>query len=219
MSKANIIFTISRFSKERIEAVFHPQTNIVIVPIGVSNDISLFPFVSEKLRSRDFFLFVGNFKYQKGIDVLLEAYKKYKKNGGRKKLVLVGEKEKLRTSWNGIDSSLLEGVDFMGSISEGQLISLLINSYCVIQPSRYEGFGLPPMEALYLGTPAIISDIPVFVEIYPETCVTFFHSCSPDDLSQKMLKPIRYNPIAFIPWDKPTFSRGAKIIMDTIKDN
>ncbi len=50
----------------------------------------------------------------------------------------------------------------------------LQNADALIQPSLYEGFGIPPLEAMTLGTQAIISDIPVFKEIYHDFPVRFF---------------------------------------------
>ena len=58
----------------------------------------------------------------------------------------------------------------------------------LVQPSIYEGFGLPPLEALYLGTTCLLSDIEVFKEIYTEfqNCY-FFNKESPEDLAKKLL--------------------------------
>lgn len=52
----------------------------------------------------------------------------------------------------------------VGSIAEGELRTLLSGASALLYPSRYEGFGLPPLEALACGTPAIVSDIPVLRE-------------------------------------------------------
>lgn len=51
---------------------------------------------------------------------------------------------------------------------------MIAEAKVLVQPSLYEGFGIPPLEALALGTPVIISDIDVFKELYPETLVNFF---------------------------------------------
>ena len=53
----------------------------------------------------------------------------------------------------------------------------------LIQPSEYEGFGIPPLEALYLGTNVILSDIPVFKEVYHDLPVTFFNCGDSQELS------------------------------------
>jgi glycosyltransferase involved in cell wall biosynthesis len=58
----------------------------------------------------------------------------------------------------------------------------------LVQPSLYEGFGLPPLEAMVLGTHALISDIPVFKEIYAEYPVTFFKAGDTGDLKAKLVE-------------------------------
>ena len=56
----------------------------------------------------------------------------------------------------------------------------------LVQPSIYEGFGAPPLEALYLGTKPIISDIEVFNEIYSDFDVDFFKCNDASDLTRKI---------------------------------
>ena len=58
----------------------------------------------------------------------------------------------------------------------------------LIQPSLYEGFGLPPLQALYSNTNVILSDIEVFKEIYEGFPVTFFKSECVEDLTEKMIQ-------------------------------
>jgi len=64
----------------------------------------------------------------------------------------------------------------------------LAESALLIQPSLYEGFGLPPLEAMILGTHAMISDIPVFREIYSDFPVVFFKAGDSNDLKNKKLE-------------------------------
>ncbi|HCC36260.1 MAG TPA: glycosyltransferase family 1 protein, partial [Treponema sp.] len=54
--------------------------------------------------------------------------------------------------------------------------------------SLYEGFGLPPLEAMTLGTHALVSDIPVFKEIYRDYPVVFFRAGDILDLKDKLLE-------------------------------
>ena len=61
-----------------------------------------------------------------------------------------------------------------------------MHAECLVQPSLYEGFGIPPLEALYLGCSVIVSDIPVFKEIYNDLPVCFFDSRNKMDLVKKL---------------------------------
>lgn len=57
----------------------------------------------------------------------------------------------------------------------------------MVQPSLYEGFGIPPLEALALGTNVIVSDIEVFREVYTQMNIIFFKLNDKNDLSKKIL--------------------------------
>jgi glycosyltransferase involved in cell wall biosynthesis len=52
----------------------------------------------------------------------------------------------------------------IGHTADADLIALLTGAKALLYPSRYEGFGLPPLEAMACGTPAIVSDIPALRE-------------------------------------------------------
>ncbi|MEE0886059.1 MAG: glycosyltransferase, partial [Treponema sp.] len=86
-------------------------------------------------------------------------------------------------------------------------------------PSFYEGFGMPPLEAMSLGTKAIISDIPVFKEIYKDFPVTFFKAGDCNDLAEKLLSiknetdEIKEFPQIY------SFEKTAEIIQKTLEES
>jgi len=62
---------------------------------------------------------------------------------------------------------------------------LYSNALCFVYPSLYEGFGLPPLEAQACGSPIVISDIPVFKEIYGDSAL-YFNPLNPYDIADKI---------------------------------
>ena len=76
----------------------------------------------------------------------------------------------------------LPNVLFLGYISDAYMKWLMGHAKALLFPSRAEGFGIPPLEALALGRPAVVSDIPVLREIYGDTV----HYIDPDQGTENL---------------------------------
>ncbi|MGI5106966.1 glycosyltransferase family 4 protein [Treponema socranskii] len=216
IDRSRAVFTVSEFSKDRIRATLDcKKCSIVVTYSALPEWLSLKPSeIVYKIRQ---LLFVGNIKKHKGLSVLLDALKKAREKGFDMPLVIAGNAENFRTRDAEIArniSSLPEGtVRFTGRISDTELSELYRTSTLLVQPSLYEGFGLPPLEALSLGTKALISDIPVFKEIYDGFSVTFFRSGDSDDLAEKLAFCANdASPIPSLP-DRYSFKKSADIIL------
>ncbi len=218
INKSKAIFTVSNFSAERIRTKLKVKNKPIIVtynsvPISIINNNELSPVEKE-----NFILFVGNIKKHKGLSTLLDALVLVRSKGLNIKLAIVGnsgnfrsgDEETIRKIDNITDDSIL----FTGKISDIELQTYYKKAKLLIQPSLYEGFGMPPMEALYSGTNVIISNIPVFKEIYGKLPVTFFKVEDADDLASKIIEMIdKPAPPAPLP-DLYSFEKTSRIIMD-----
>ena len=188
--RARMIFTVSEFSRGRIQHFLRGGTAITVTYVGVSPSL-LEELTEETQSSRQFILFVGNIKRHKGLAVLLEAFFAAKKAGFSYDLVILGDKDNFRSK-DTETLRLLEhaetlGITFAGKMFGKELAGLFHRAALLVQPSLYEGFGMPPLEALVCGTPVILSDIPVFREIYGDFPVTFFEAGNSVDLANKLL--------------------------------
>ena len=203
INKSRELFTVSEFSKGRIQARLKCKKPITVVYSGV-------PLYNEgpkeKVQKTDTIIFVGNIKAHKGIKTLIPAFLKARnllkakedprqasltqKDSSLPRLLIVGSKENFRTRDTELDSLMQEaeknGVQFTGFVPDKELKNLIERARLLVQPSLYEGFGVPPLQALYSGTRAVISDIPVFKEIYERLPVTFFKAGDADDLAKKI---------------------------------
>ncbi len=188
INKSQSVFTVSEFSKSRILANLRCKKNIIVTHSATPSHLR--KKIKDAKRTNTI-LFVGNIKKHKGLSVLLEAYGKAEKKGFDKKLVIVGNAANFRTgdaeTISRLEKMPSEKIIFTGKISNDKLRQYYAEADFVVQPSLYEGFGLPPQEALFQGTPSLISDIPVFMEVYEHFPVTFFKSGDADDLAEKML--------------------------------
>jgi glycosyltransferase involved in cell wall biosynthesis len=85
-----------------------------------------------------------------------------------------------------------DGVINAGFVSDPELRALYGHALAVVAPSRYEGFGLPPVEAMVCGCPAIISNTPAMVEICGDAAL----QCGADDIDElaRLLRLVHDDP-------------------------
>ena len=182
MKKSESIACVSAFTKSRCEHYFKKYAGKCYVNYnGLSADILEYGKTHKATEKENTVVFVGNVKRHKGLNTLLTAFSKA--GDTTLKLKIIGEREGFLT---GLDINVDEypNVEFTGRLDNETLYSEIRRAKFLVQPSVYEGFGLPPLEALYLGTQPIISDREVFREIYGDLPVKFFNG--EDDLSEKL---------------------------------
>lgn len=191
--RSKTIFTVSEFSKDRIKNKLKTNKDIIVTYNGISNKFSE---NYNNINKENIILFVGNIKKHKGLQILIPAYLSII-NKIDYKLYIVGSKKNLRTKDNEINKLLInipkDMIFFTEKISSEELVNLYRRSKILVQPSLYEGFGIPPLEALYSKVNVILSDIDVFKEIYKDFPVSFFKSESIEDLAKKIENEIQ-NP-------------------------
>lgn len=198
--KADVIFTVSKFSRERIRSILGVEKIIDITYNGLNNALLAFDRSCVKpIFMFDYFLYVGNIKPHKGLSLLLDAYHLVRQSGDSRKLVIIGDYKTFKTKDKHITKQINGDPDivFTGKIKDEDLYMIMSSASMLIQPSLYEGFGIPPLEALYLGTPVLLSDIPVFRELYASFSVDFFDLSSPDKLAKLMLSREKKNFLNF----------------------
>jgi glycosyltransferase involved in cell wall biosynthesis len=188
------IFTVSLFSKGRIEYHLGNTKPVIVTHSAIQKQyLDQDEPRTASAGTEKNILFIGNIKRHKGLLCLLEAFFQARKSGLDYRLIIVGEKNNFRTSDGGAVERFLDesggrqSVLFTGFVSARELHELIKRSALLVQPSLYEGFCLPPLEALVSGTPALISDIPVFREIYSGYPVTYFRAGDSADLKDKLL--------------------------------
>jgi len=235
INKSKEIFTVSEFSKNRILKNLRCKKNITITYNSAPSYLKKEAEDEYETKKTDSILFVGNIKKHKGLKTLLDAFEIATKQGFSKKLIIVGNAENFRTGdeetvsrLSKLKESFKEKITFTGRISNAQLKRYYKEADFIVQPSFYEGFGIPPLEAMTVGTPAIISDIEVFKEIYKDFPVIFFKTGDSNDLADKMLNFDKKenhskSDTNFIDIDKIneeySYKKSAEIIMNVIKNH
>ncbi|MGQ9631095.1 MAG: glycosyltransferase family 4 protein [bacterium] len=120
--------------------------------------------------SNKYILYVGTLEPRKNIPQLIKAYSELRKKGIRHRLVIAGGKGwNYDNIFNLIKSLNLEDkVIFTGYVSEKELPILYNGADVFIYPSLYEGFGIPPLEAMSCGVPTISSNASSLPEVVGE---------------------------------------------------
>ncbi|OGA55751.1 MAG: hypothetical protein A3G81_19515 [Betaproteobacteria bacterium RIFCSPLOWO2_12_FULL_65_14] len=178
LRRAERIVTISQFS--RAELARHcgvPESRIDVIPCGcdhvdtVTADDS-FPARAGLARGR-YVLAVGTPSGAKNLAVLGEAMARLRDNGLQ--LALAGNLEP--SVFRKPGSELPAVARALGYVSDPELKALYEQALCLVFPSRYEGFGLPPLEAMRCGCPVVASD----AASLPEVCGDAALFAGPDD--------------------------------------
>lgn len=107
-----------------------------------------------------FILYVGNVESRKNVPLLIKSFYKLKKKGITHKLILIGASQfgfkKIVELVN--ELNLVNEVIFPGYVSNEDLVKFYNIADLFVYPSLYEGFGLPPLEAMACGCPVITSN-------------------------------------------------------------
>jgi alpha-1,3-rhamnosyl/mannosyltransferase len=161
--------------KEMMKYLSIPQSSITVIPLGVSNQFRphserdlICSLKKYGLTPQSFLLYVGAIEPRKNLSVLLRAYAALPSSLRKgKPLVLAGGSGWLMEEFDEqiqklkIHSTVLK----LGYIPTEDLPALYCGAVAFIYPSLYEGFGLPPLEAMACGTPVIISNAPALQEV------------------------------------------------------
>jgi len=170
------------------------QNRIVVTGEGVA-DLPVGEY-SKQLPDA-YLLYVGSAYPHKRLNLLLEAWEKIASGHQKLHLVIAGEEDIFMKHVKQLAlSRQLPRIQFLGHVSDAELAYLYAHARAFVFPTSFEGFGLPPLEALNLGCPVIASNIPVLQEILPKTGVTFFQNGSADDMMHAISRVLQQGEAA-----------------------
>lgn len=198
--RASRIITPSEFSKRELVEAYHADpAKVFVTPLGVDDIYQ--PMSAEKAAPMlahlqvpsPFAVFVGRLEEKKNIGMLIEAFHRYKETrgvGDPLHLVLVGQPG---LGYERFEKLILEGplrdfIHVVGYVNEDEKIALLSSASALIHPAWYEGFCIPPIEAMACGCPVIASNVASIPEVVGEENALWFSPFGEgaDGLARKM---------------------------------
>ena len=173
--QANLIATVSEYSKQQIIEYFHlPESRLRIISEAARPVFKVLPSGAEmretlaryELKADEkFLLYVGGISPHKNLSTLIDAFERIAVNQPQLKLVLVGDykDDPFFSAYPALKKQVAEinlenKVVFTGFIADEDLAYLYNAATLLAFPSLEEGFGLPAMEAMACGTPVAASN-------------------------------------------------------------
>jgi glycosyltransferase involved in cell wall biosynthesis len=190
--KARAILTVSEHSrKDLIETLGIPAHKITVTYPGVSR--SFRPQTSEEVApilekiglQPGYFLYVGNLKPFKNVERVLDSYVHFRaRHPNGPEMVFVG-----RNFIPGFDQRLKKssGVRWLAELGHADLPAIYAAALALIFPSLYEGFGLPPLEAMACGTPVVCSRRASLPEVVGDAAI-LVDPLSTDEIRDAMIR-------------------------------
>lgn len=170
--RADLIIAVSQTTKQTLHSIFKiPYSKIQVIP-------NVTDFYVQNVPS-NFYLFIGDMRKTKNLDVLILGFKNYlEQYSCNEKLIIAGNKknEYLKLNEIVISNKLENKIDFPGYIDENTKIKLFSKAKGFVFLSDNEGFGIPLLEAAVNKIPVLCSDIPVFREVLSEDFAIFVNN-------------------------------------------
>lgn len=225
---ANVLLTVSEYSKERIVFYYKLTKEITVVPNAINEEyLNAFDkneskkYISEKYNIVDFILMVSRIEPRKNHLLLLKSFVEATLFE-RFQLVLIGKRDldyqDFEIYLSGLPKNVLKNIHLLENIDNSDLLEFYRAANIFVYPSFAEGFGIPPLESIAVGTPTLCSNKTAMADFdFLEDC--FFDPNDKDDLKNKLLIP----PKAFNVHSqkekmllKYNWTNNAKIFLDAL---
>ena len=194
--RSDRVLTVSEASKRDILRYFRiPPSKIDVIYNAIDERFGETPPEDEIARVREryqlddpFVLYAGNIKPHKNLERLIESFHTFRRGGFEQvKLLIIGDEiSKYATLRRAVHKyKLHKHVRFFGFVPDRTLAALYRLAAVFVFPSLYEGFGLPPLEAMASGTPVITSNVSSLPEVVGDAAI-LIDPYEPDAIADAM---------------------------------
>ena len=214
---ADRVIALSEHEREVVASLGVERRTIAVLPQWVNAE----PDAACELRRRPAVLFIGQFKYRKGFDLLLRALPRVRQRFPALGAYFVTQNPLHRDVFEALidEGGLRDACELVGQVEEGRKWAMLRAADLYVLPTRYEGFGLPVFEAMAAGCPVVGTRVPVLTELLSHGQDALLAAPEdPDSLAAEMIRVLedadlrerlvaggrrlvqeRYSPAAVVP--------------------
>lgn len=190
LARRSSLCTVSEFSRTELADVLGvPAARIAVVPNGCDHMKRVTPDLGAAaalgLEPGRYFLSIGSPVPNKNLRTAIEGFSRMRREGER--FVVVGSVN-ASVFGQGVTQAP-PGVVMAGRLPDAQIAGLLRQARALVFPSLYEGFGIPPLEAMLAGCPVLASDIPVVREVCGDAA-WYFDPHDADSLASTLQRSI-----------------------------
>ncbi|WP_272976325.1 glycosyltransferase family 4 protein [Deinococcus geothermalis] len=172
------VITVSEYSRHRLVAQTGiPHSKVTVIPLAADARFRTYerPALEAALRiwglsETPYLLAVGSLEPRKNLGTLFQAWEAWEGRPVGLQLAVVGAGNKV-FSGAGF-GQVPQGVNLLGRVSDEVLPLLYAGAEAFLYPSLYEGFGLPPLEAMASGTPVVTSNVTSLPEVVGDAALT-----------------------------------------------
>lgn len=205
VEKSDMIITVSNNTKKDIVDWFDiSEDKIKVIYNGIDekfkkieNKNKIKEFKNKHDINSDYILSLGNIKPHKNLKRLIKAFAKVQNHNNDIKLVITGKGEVLLDELREIikKNDIENKVIFTGFLEDEELPLIYNAAELLIYPSLYEGFGIPPLEAMACGTPVVTSNKSSLPEVVGEAAI-LVDPYKIDDIADGILEVLNNKDLA-----------------------
>lgn len=178
---ADCIISVSENTKKDIQRIFKKiKTPVECVYQGFSSsysrdDKSIIP-TKNMIANKPYFLFVSTIEPSKNVERMVDAFISFNNSCDKKYSLCISGK--LGWGYKNVlekieDESKNQSIEYRGYVKDNELVELYRDAFAFIYPSLYEGFGIPPLEAMACGVPVLCSNNSSLPEVVADAALTF----------------------------------------------
>ncbi len=169
LQNSTAIIVPSNFTKNRLTSYFQKIPKIFVIPSPYNKPCK--PSEPHDLKKDEkYIFFLGRLSYWKGTDILIDAAKELE--GDIDKIVLVGSIDDKKI-FHKLIREMTPNLLYLGHITNEEREYLYRNAELFVYPARYDGYGIPPVDAVLRNCPILVSNIPVMKEKFMDKDVYF----------------------------------------------